>query len=81
MSWIFKWKSIIIRIMRNIGVIMHHQKFPEGNIANQFFVFSEVLHEQRQTQHLVQLRVGVDVKDEEGYSQNAFHEIQGNVKL
>jgi len=63
MGWIFEWQLIVISIVRHISVVMHHQKLPKGNIANQFFMLGEMFHEQWQPKHLMHLCVGVDVEN------------------
>jgi len=73
MGWVLKWKFIVVCVMRDVCVVVHHQKLPKGNIAHQFFVLREMLYKQRQSKYFMHLRIGVDIEHEQRYGQKALH--------
>ena len=55
MIWIFEGELVIICIVGHVGIIVHYQKFPHRNIANQFFVFREMFEQNRKSHQFMKL--------------------------
>lgn len=74
MIWIFKGQLVIVCIVGHVGIIVHYQKFPHRNIANQFFVFREMFEQNRKSHQFMKLCIGVDVKCNEQYGEELLHD-------
>lgn len=73
MMTILKRQPHVLIIMGNIGFVMHDEEFPKGHVFSLRTVFSIMLYQQRQFQHLMKLCRGDQVGSQQCKDDLSFH--------